>query len=146
MQNIGRSRLLDIFQPREIDYWWVKKIKELSNKYIIEKFDLENYRSDKLFKIISESLRNYGYFSNSAFIFIFSLIPAFWILALMVCRITRWTSLYAILLVGNFLKNYFFAYIYELIGFWGVLSLILTLLVIVSFVVKKIAVNLSKKS
>lgn len=145
MKNLGRSRLIDIFRPQEKDYFWLTKFKELFNKYIIEKFDLENYRSDRLFRAISDYLRGYGYLANFIFIFIFSLIPGYWVLALMVCRITRWWSLYAVLFVGNFLKNYFFAYVYELTGFWWLLALIFLTLIFVGIMIKKIVINLGEK-
>ena len=146
MGGVGKSRLRDIFKPKSDDRFWLIKLKVFFNKHIVEKFDLENYRSDKLFKIIAGHLKDYGYLTNSVFILIFSLVPSYWVVALMVCRITRWFSLYAILLIGNFIKNYFFAYVYELIGLWWLLVVILIVLVVTGFIIKKILVNLSQRS
>lgn len=137
MENVGKSKLRDVFKTQESDHHLLIKAKKFFRKHILENFDLENYKGDKLFKIISKSLRDYGYLTNCFFIFIFSLLPGYWILALMMSRITKWTSLYLVLLVGNFLKNYFLAYVYELIGFWWLLVVTTLVLVAVGFVVKR---------
>jgi len=73
------------------------------------------------------------------------LVPGYWIIALMVCRITKWTSLYLVLLAGNFLKNYFFAYVYELVGFWNLLVLTLAILFFTGYIIKKTLMGLGPK-
>ena len=146
MRRVGRPRILkDILKPKDGDKWWLARSKGLLNKYIVEKFDLENYKSDKFFKALSDSLKGYGYLPNVLFIFIFALVPGFWALALMVCRITKWMSLYAVLMLGNFLKNYFFAYVYELIGFWWLLALIFLVSAVTAFITKKVVINIGGK-
>ena len=145
MKSISKLKLGDIFKPVVDDYWLLARAKDIFSKHVIEKFDLENYKSDKFFKALSDSLRNYGYPINWLFIFVFSLVPGYWIIALMVCRITKWTSLYLVLLAGNFLKNYFFAYVYELVGFWNLLVLTLAILFFTGYIIKKTLMGLGPK-
>jgi len=145
ISNFGKSRLKDIFRSKKKDRFLIAKVKNFFREHVIENFDLENYRGDKIFKALSESLKEYGYSANFLFVFIFSLVPGYWVISLMVCRVTRWISLYMILLAGNFIKNYFFAYVFEMVGFWGLMIIIVTALILTSFMVKRILGRVGRK-
>ena len=88
---------------RNIDL--VKKMEEWVNEYIIEPFNPENQKARNLFLFI----KGCGYIFGLPVMFIFGLVPGFWIPALIFCRAISSKTGFAAIVLGNIVKNIFFA-------------------------------------
>ena len=126
--------LREFLRPNLGDLYPVVLVKDFARKHGIENFDIDNYQDNPIFIAI----RRFGYIISCVFIFIFGLLPLFWILGLMVCRATKWKLALALLFISNFLKNYYLAQVYEKIGFWWFALFFVAFILTMSYIVKSI--------
>lgn len=136
-EAIDKFDIREILKPKPNDPYLILKLKGLAQKHI-EDFDLYNYQEDKTFLALFGFAKGLGYFFTCLFVVFIALLPLFWIFSLMICRLTGWRMAYFSLFLGNFIKNYFFAYIYELIGFWMLLLLFIAAVIIFGYMAKKV--------
>ena len=137
--------LQDFFKPKLNDPFIVRRVKTVIYKHIRD-FDLDTYQEDGAFMELFGFAKGVGYFFACSLVFIFGLMPLFWLFGLMMCRMVGWRMAYVALFVSNFIKNYFFALIYEKIGFWWLFMAFVLLVMIISAVIKRGASVLKNRS
>jgi len=130
--------------PKKGDPYLVVKIKDFIRKHSIDNFDQDNYKNDNFFVSLVGVLRELRYVFTCSLIFVMGLLPVWWILALMVCRVLKWRLAYLALFTSNFLKNYLLAFIYEKIGFWWWIALFILSVIVMSYILKAIIKILKK--
>lgn len=139
--NLGKEVIEDvnwdkIFEPASRDSFPIRRGKEFIRNHIRD-FDLAKRQEDTGFMIIFGFARGLGYILACLLIFAFALLPLFWTIGLMICRLVGWRMAYAALFSGNFIKNYFLAGVYERIGFWWLLFGFILMAVVIGFIVKR---------
>lgn len=94
----------------------VKKIIEFVDDHTVGKFDIEHWKNSGPYVCTMAVLKVFGYTFGWLFILFVSAIPfpGIWIPGLVVCRKHGWKFGYVALFVGNFIKNCFYAYVWEL--------------------------------
>lgn len=119
-----------------------KKVGEFVKEHVIEQFDLSNLKKSKILFFIAFLLEVFGYTIGLSFIFVLAVFPFFgiWIIALATCRQKSWKMGYAALFLGNFTKNFFYAYLWEIIWPYR-----LVLFAVVGFVITTLLVYKSHK-
>lgn len=83
----------------------VKKIEEWVNRYVIEPFNPENYKTKK----VSLFIISCGYLLGLSVLFVFGLVPVLWIPGLVFCRVINSKTGLVAIVFGNMIKNFFFA-------------------------------------
>lgn len=148
--EIGRD-FVDNFTWQEFlvkkpgDSFLVRNFKDIVAKRVKE-FDLDNYKDDGAFMVLFGYAKGLGYAFCCLLVFVFGLMPLFWILGLMICRLVKRRFTYLALFISNFIKNYYFAVLYERIGFWWLLAAFILMVIMVSFILKKFMNILRNKS
>lgn len=127
----------EFLKPRPGDSFLLWRLKNMAYRHIRE-FDLDQHQKDGAFMEILGFAKGLGYVLACFLVAIFGLMPLFWILGLMICLSVKWRMAYAALFVSNFIKNYFFAALYEEIGFWWLLGAFVLMVFVVSFVVGRL--------
>lgn len=130
--------------PKKGDPYFIVKIKDFIRNHSIDNFDPDKYEDDRFFNNLVSTLKVFGYLLTCGLIFIMGLLPLWWILALMVCRLLRWRLAYIALFSSNFLKNYWLALIYDKVGFWWWITLFFVSVVVMSYVFKLIVKNVKQ--
>ena len=130
--------------PKRGDPYFIVKIKDFIRNHSIDNFDPDKYQEDHFFNNLINALKVFGYILTCSLVFIMGLLPLWWIFALMVCRLFRWRLAYAVLFIGNFLKNYWLALIYDKVGFWWWITLFFVSALFMSYIFKKIVNNIKK--
>lgn len=94
-----------------------KRIEEFVEEHTVNKFDFDFWKDSKSYIFLITALKAFGYTLGWLFILFISAIPfpGLWIPGLALCRKHGWTFGYSALFLGNFVKNYFYAFIWELI-------------------------------
>lgn len=126
------------------DPYLIARIKDFVRKHSIDNFDPDKYRDDHFFIRLVHALKIIGYILTCGLIFVMGLLPLWWIFALMVCRLLKWNLAYLALFVSNFIKNYWLAFIYEKIGFWWWITLLLLSIMGMSYVLKMIVKSITQ--
>jgi len=95
-----------------------RKIIEFIQGHTLEKFDANHWQDSMAYVYIAGMLKLFGYVLGWLFILFIASIPfpGVWIPGLVISRRNNWKFGYLALFAGNFMKNYFYAYIWEL--FW----------------------------
>jgi len=132
-EAVKRFDLGEFLKSKPGDLFIVAKVKEFARKHGVDNFDLDNYQDNPVF-IASRRL---GYTLSLMLVAIFGFLPLFWIIALMICRMTKWKMAYMLLFACNFFKNYYLAYFYEQIGFWWFILCFVAFAVLVSYLTKR---------
>lgn len=93
----------------------VVKIEEFIEDHTFRKFDLERLKGSRPYIFSVRIIKAFGYTFGFLFVFFLSAIPfpGVWIPGLAFCRKNNWTFGYFALFTGNFMKNYFYAYVWE---------------------------------
>lgn len=136
----------NFLQSKKGDPYLFATIKDFIRKHSIDSFDPDNYKDDNFFNSLMSGLKAFGYILTCILIFVMSLLPLWWILALMVCRLLKWKLAYLALLVGNFLKNYWMALVYDKIGFWWWIMIFILSVIIMSYILKIIVKKFKQKN
>lgn len=95
----------------------VKKIIEFVDDHTVGKFDIEHWKNSGPYVYTMAVLKVFGYTFGWLFILFVSAIPfpGIWIPGLAVCRKQGWKFGYVALFIGNFIKSYFYAYVWEML-------------------------------
>lgn len=122
-----------------------KKIGEFVKEHIVEEFGLENFKKSKVFLFVLFLLGAFGYTIGWLFIFVLAAFPFFgvWIPALAICGKKDWKMGYAALFLGNFTKNFLYAYLWEIIWPYRLILFAVVGVIVATFLVYKSYKNIS---
>lgn len=128
-------------------------IDKILKEHSVDNFYYGNYQNNQIFKLLVSLMISLGHILSCVLIFFLSLLPTIWILGLMLCQVPKkisgriWKMGYISLLVGNFIKNYSFAYVWEHFGFmWYLLILGLGAMGFIFWFVKGLLKSRKKKN
>jgi len=124
-----------------------KKIEEFISEHTVDKFSIDHWQNSRPYIYSMAILKAFGYTLGWFFILILSAIPfpVLWIPGLVLCRKNGWRFGYSALFMGNFIKNYFYAYIWELVWPYRLYMFAGLLTVIASVFVHKVYKKLTWK-